>query len=174
MILTPPRMFASNFEPAISIVEFAFTDSGRPRYGIQAAPWMLRPTTPLPGLFLKNFANFWRARSRLYRNEILQENMPLTAFFKNEPLQPPCLRPPLPPPWVETALVTDEIGISNFDCIEPSYNLNPIFSIVPDEAKPRSTSTVEVKFGSLVPRPTSFHHVPRRGTVVVEPTSIFI
>ena len=37
-------------------------------------------------LFLQNvykiLANFWRARSRLYRNEILQENMRLTAFFK--------------------------------------------------------------------------------------------
>ena len=31
---------------------------------------------------LHNFANFWRARSRLYHNEILQENMRLTAFFK--------------------------------------------------------------------------------------------
>ena len=29
-----------------------------------------------------NFANLWRARSRLYRNEILQENMRSTAFFK--------------------------------------------------------------------------------------------
>ena len=28
------------------------------------------------------FVNFWRARSRLYQNEILQENMRLTAFFK--------------------------------------------------------------------------------------------
>ena len=28
------------------------------------------------------FANFWRARSRLYQNEILQENMRLAAFFK--------------------------------------------------------------------------------------------
>ena len=28
------------------------------------------------------FAHFWRARSRLYQNEILQENMRLTAFFK--------------------------------------------------------------------------------------------
>ena len=34
-------------------------------------------------LFAKeHFANFWRARSRLYQNEILQENMRLTAFFK--------------------------------------------------------------------------------------------
>ena len=32
--------------------------------------------------FLQNFAKFWRARSRLYQNEILQENMRLTAFFK--------------------------------------------------------------------------------------------
>ena len=31
---------------------------------------------------LAKFANFWRARSRLYRNEILQEKMRLTAFFK--------------------------------------------------------------------------------------------
>ena len=28
------------------------------------------------------FAIFWRARSRLYQNEILQEKMRLTAFFK--------------------------------------------------------------------------------------------
>ena len=34
------------------------------------------------GQILQNFANFWRARSRLYQNEILQENMRLTAFFK--------------------------------------------------------------------------------------------
>ena len=32
--------------------------------------------------FFENFANFWRARSRLYQNEILQENVRLTAFFK--------------------------------------------------------------------------------------------
>ena len=32
--------------------------------------------------FFENFANFWRARSRLYQNEILQQNMRLTAFFK--------------------------------------------------------------------------------------------
>ena len=32
--------------------------------------------------FLQNIAIFWRARSRLYKNEILQENMRLTAFFK--------------------------------------------------------------------------------------------
>ena len=31
---------------------------------------------------LQNFANFWRARSRLYQNEFLQENMCLTAFFE--------------------------------------------------------------------------------------------
>ena len=33
-------------------------------------------------IVLKKIANFWRARSRLYQNEILQENMRLTAFFK--------------------------------------------------------------------------------------------
>ena len=32
--------------------------------------------------FFENFANFWRARSRLYQNEILQENMRSTAFCK--------------------------------------------------------------------------------------------
>ena len=32
--------------------------------------------------FFENFANFWRARSRLYQNEILQQNMRSTAFFK--------------------------------------------------------------------------------------------
>ena len=32
--------------------------------------------------FSAKFAIFWRARSRLYQNEILQENMRLTAFFK--------------------------------------------------------------------------------------------
>ena len=31
---------------------------------------------------LQNFANFWRARSRLHHNEILQENMRSTAFVK--------------------------------------------------------------------------------------------
>ena len=30
--------------------------------------------------FFEIFANFWRARSRLYQNEFLQENMRLTAF----------------------------------------------------------------------------------------------
>ena len=33
------------------------------------------------GKFAK-FANLWRARSQLYKNEILQENMRLIAFFK--------------------------------------------------------------------------------------------
>ena len=51
-----------------------------------------RRRTPWPGAFSKNalfenaffenFANFWRARFRLYQNEILQENIRLTAFFK--------------------------------------------------------------------------------------------
>ena len=33
--------------------------------------------------FFENFANFWRACSRLYQNEILQENMRLTAFSRS-------------------------------------------------------------------------------------------
>ena len=32
--------------------------------------------------FFENFPKFWRARSRLYQNEILQENMRLIALFK--------------------------------------------------------------------------------------------
>ena len=32
--------------------------------------------------FLQNFVTCWRARSRLYQNKIVQENMRLTAFFK--------------------------------------------------------------------------------------------
>ena len=39
-----------------------------------------------PGKSMQNnnchFANFWRSRSQLYQNEILQENMRLTTFFK--------------------------------------------------------------------------------------------
>ena len=31
---------------------------------------------------VQNFAKIWQARSRLYQNEILQENMRLTAFVK--------------------------------------------------------------------------------------------
>ena len=31
---------------------------------------------------IAKFANFWRARSRLRQNEIVQENMRLTAFVK--------------------------------------------------------------------------------------------
>ena len=37
---------------------------------------------PQPRGPCKIFANFQRARSRLYQNEILEENMRLTAFFK--------------------------------------------------------------------------------------------
>ena len=33
--------------------------------------------------FLQNFTIFWRALSRLYQNEILQENTRLTAFFRS-------------------------------------------------------------------------------------------
>jgi hypothetical protein len=42
--------------------------------------WSLGPLHK--NAFFENFANFWRARSRLYQNEFLQENMRLAAFFK--------------------------------------------------------------------------------------------
>ena len=45
---------------------------GRPAKLAKLANWQI----------LQLFAIFWRARSRLYQNEILQENMRLTAFFK--------------------------------------------------------------------------------------------
>ena len=32
--------------------------------------------------FLENSANFWRARSRLYQNEILQENYAFDSIFQ--------------------------------------------------------------------------------------------
>ena len=38
-----------------------------------------------------NFAKFWRARSRLCQNEILQESMRLTAFFKQLALATFCI-----------------------------------------------------------------------------------
>ena len=41
-----------------------------------------RIRTIFENAFFENFANFWRARSRLYQIEILQENMRSTAFFK--------------------------------------------------------------------------------------------
>jgi len=54
------------------------TGSSAPARGAPAGaehPPQLRGTTP-------SFANFGRARSRLFQNEILQENMRLAAFFK--------------------------------------------------------------------------------------------
>ena len=50
---------------------------GAPRQGA-----VLAISVSKTSIFLQIFANFWRARSRLYQNEILQENMRLTAFFK--------------------------------------------------------------------------------------------
>ena len=51
--------------------------------------WLLSLSTTVPlskiynfAIFFAKFANFWRARSRLYQNEFLEENMRLTAFFK--------------------------------------------------------------------------------------------
>ena len=44
--------------------------------------WMSFSMSKMDLIFGGNLANFWRARYRLYQNEILQENMRLTAFFK--------------------------------------------------------------------------------------------
>ena len=43
---------------------------------------VVRPKLAIFRNFLNFFAIFWRARSRLYQNEFLQENMRLTAFFE--------------------------------------------------------------------------------------------
>ena len=44
--------------------------------GLQRPPGQGRPHEDLCNIF----ANLWRARSRLYQHEFLQENMRLTAF----------------------------------------------------------------------------------------------
>ena len=49
---------------------------------LEPAPYSVPADGPNLQNFFENFANFWRARSRLYQNEILQQNMRLTAFFK--------------------------------------------------------------------------------------------
>ena len=47
-----------------------------------AGLWSFANLTNFANFFHFFFANFRRARSRLYQNEILQENMRLTAVFK--------------------------------------------------------------------------------------------
>jgi len=54
------------------------TSSGEP----SALERLVQPNAAVTSAPQQTFANFWRARSRLYQNEILQENMRLTAFFK--------------------------------------------------------------------------------------------
>ena len=65
-------------------------------FGVAAPPVQRRPEQPRRrrreqqveaergkiSIFGGEFANFLRARSRLYQNEILQENMRLTALFR--------------------------------------------------------------------------------------------
>ena len=53
-----------------------------PRDGRVRGPSLETGPGPAFSKFCENFANFWRARSRLYQNEILQENMRSTAVFK--------------------------------------------------------------------------------------------
>ena len=48
--------------------------------GMQAAAMLQGPKIRF--FAVANFCKFWRARSRLYQNENLQENMRLTTFFK--------------------------------------------------------------------------------------------
>ena len=45
-------------------------------------PPMLAKSAKILCKIFANFANFWRARSRLYQNEILQENTRSTTLFK--------------------------------------------------------------------------------------------
>ena len=53
----------------------------RTLFGLKKPPSEIRP--PSDGCYFGgHFAKIWRARCRLYQNEILQENMRLTAFFK--------------------------------------------------------------------------------------------
>ena len=47
-----------------------------------AAQKKVWPSVSEISIFFADLANFWRDRSRLYQNEVLQENMRLTAFFK--------------------------------------------------------------------------------------------
>ena len=57
--------------------------SPRPgRRGARGSPRAARARPFSKMQFSKKIANFWRPRSRLYQNEILQENMRSTAFFK--------------------------------------------------------------------------------------------
>ena len=55
---------------------------GSPRERRRAQRFQIKQNWQILRKFYKNFRNFWRARSRLYQNEILQENMRVTAFFK--------------------------------------------------------------------------------------------
>ena len=56
--------------------------TGRDEKGARPGEGSASQNSFFENAFFEKFANFWRARSRLYQNEILQENMRLTAFFK--------------------------------------------------------------------------------------------
>ena len=58
--------------------------SGRRRRAAQASvsAWRSSPHGRPRNAFFENFANFWRARSRLYQNEILQEHMRFDSIFE--------------------------------------------------------------------------------------------
>ena len=72
-------------EQRLRLLQRCVLDSPRPgevEHLRSSASW--QSTANLQKLYLKFaiFENFWRARSRLYQNEFLQEKMRLTAFFK--------------------------------------------------------------------------------------------
>ena len=56
---------------------------GAARGGGFSLGWKLFSTSKMNVIFGRDFANFWRARYRLYQNESLQENMRLTYFLAN-------------------------------------------------------------------------------------------
>ena len=57
-------------------------DDGKPKLTLGGLMQVTSRTSFFENAFFENFAKFWRARSRLYQNEFLQENVRSTAFFK--------------------------------------------------------------------------------------------
>ena len=57
--------------------------------------------------FFEHFANFWRARSRLYQNEILQQNMRLTAFSSSTRFASFCT--------AAISIFSQKIGLKNYE-----------------------------------------------------------
>ena len=75
------RRAAASVREADGAVDHAPREEAQPSGAVRRAWVRVSKIGKFCRIFAK-FANFWRARSRLYQNEILQENMRLTAFFK--------------------------------------------------------------------------------------------